>query len=299
MNRNASYQSLMYQFQDFVSFYKNLYFEIDQLTHTQRFVLIFLVFILLYWIFKYFFSKIYSRISFYNKDFQLYPTLSSQDEDFPNNAFLYNENSDKIPSSYLTISNNGFHSYSFFIYVNSLNYVKTITNPYALKNDIPSYVFVRGQYIQDSLKPNYIFNNMTPGVMLDTSTNKIKFVYSNQVKSLPGIEIDIDISLDTWVHFGIVCQNGKSITIYKNGKIQFLTTMDQFTMANEQLNDLYLFPTLKDQNQNQITQGFYGSLGLFLYHDGVYTPSEMNKIYESQKKIIDDWNKNKILKLMK
>jgi hypothetical protein len=264
--------------------YKQILEDFANTPMTQRILFMGITFYLIYLLGSWIFSRVKNIRPVYAGDFQLYNELRTETSNFPNSGLTYTPSTDVIHSSLLKETNLGNTSYSFFVYICSTNYSK----PSA---DIskPMVIFARGIPTGPNDSKQYPFIKCTPYVYLDSTMNTIYVVYTDN-EHPAGIRMAIpSIEMDQWVHIGIVMELAKSVTLYHNGKVIQNANVDTLSIIDSNTLDVYFHP------QTEYSRGFEGSIGLFLYHDGVYTPKQMEQIYTKQLITVREWERTNIL----
>ncbi len=194
--------------------------------------------------------------------------------------------------------NTGLFGYSFWIYLN-----KPQTSEPLYRNNEWKSIFYRGTPLdnKNTLLTQYL------GVWLTPNNESLAFVFQQNGGQTESFELT-NVDFNKWTHY-YVGVSPKSINIYKNGKLEVSSSIQQSAIS---MNDYGLFITsdhslaqIDDISNATINQeediiyntGFDGYLSYLTYYEYTLTPNEIINsinIYKNNINNFENSRKNKI-----
>lgn len=237
----------------------------------------------------------------YNKHsekIKLAGTLIKATEIKNNKAYNGMKNTKFVPSKIFPKEiNTGLFGYSFWIYLNKPQNPPENSNLlYKLyRNDEWKSIFYRGTHLDQ--KNSIATLTQYLGVWLTPNNESLAFVFQQNGGQTESFELT-NIDFNVWTHY-YVGVSPKSINIYKNGKLEVSSSIQQSAIS---MNDYGLFITsdyalsqMSDMTKSVIGEediiyqnktGFDGYLAYLTYYEYTLTPTEIvNSINIYQDKI--------------
>lgn len=193
--------------------------------------------------------------------------------------------------------NTGLFGYSFWLYINK----PLDKNPLYRNNEWKS-IFYRGTQLDQKSDISQLTQYL--GVWLTPNNESLAFVFQQNGGQTESFELT-NIDFNVWTHY-YVGVSPKSINIYKNGKLEVSSSIQQSSIS---MNDYGLFITsdyalsqMSDISESGVSQediiyndktGFDGYLSYLTYYQYPLSPNEISDSINIHKDKINSYENNR------
>lgn len=233
----------------------------------------------------------------YVEKIKLTGTLIKATEIKNNKAYNCMKNTEFVESKIFPKEvNTGLFGYSFWVYLN-----KPQNSNILYRNNEWKSIFYRGTQLNQSNEISRLTQYL--GVWLTPNNESLAFVFQQNGGQTESIELT-NVDFNVWTHY-YVGVSPKSINIYKNGKLEVSSSIQQSAIS---MNDYGLFITsdyalsqISNMSKSEVSEedtvyvnktGFDGYLAYLTYYQYTLTPIEIINSINIYKDKINNYVKN-------